>query len=84
MDENSSLMNGFGLETFLIDAGLKSLVQELVKGQTQNVIELEFLVGKESITMHSVKKGGTFEKSSWIFLFKGKELTSSLSESGEQ
>jgi hypothetical protein len=34
--------------------------------------------------MHSVKKGGTFEKSSWIFLFKGKELTSSLSESGEQ
>ena len=64
VDENSSLMNGFSLEAFLVDACLKSLVQELVKGQTQDVIELEFLVGKESITMHSVEKGGTFEKSS--------------------
>lgn len=40
MDEDSSLMDGFGLESFLIDPSLKALVQKLVDGQTQDVIEL--------------------------------------------
>ena len=33
--------------------------------------------------MHSSKKGSTFKKSSGVFLFKSKELTSCLSEFGK-
>jgi hypothetical protein len=34
--------------------------------------------------MHSVKKGGSFKKSSGIFLFECKELSGCFSESGEE
>ena len=34
--------------------------------------------------MHSVEKGGTFEQSSGIFFFEGKELSGCFSESGEE
>ena len=34
--------------------------------------------------MHSVKEGSSFEKSSGVFFFKGKQLTGSFSESGEK
>lgn len=33
--------------------------------------------------MHSVEKGSTFEESSGVSLLKSKQLTSSLSEAGE-
>ncbi len=44
MDEGSGLMNWFGLETFLKDSGLESLIKKLVKSKTQNVIEFEFFL----------------------------------------
>lgn len=34
--------------------------------------------------MHSVEEGGTFEQSSGIFFFEGKELSGCFSESGEE
>ena len=33
--------------------------------------------------MHSSEKGSTFEKSSWIFFFKSKKFSGSLSEFGQ-
>lgn len=47
-------MDGFGLEAFLIDPGLESLVEELVDSQAQHVIQFEFLIGEQTIPMHSV------------------------------
>ena len=44
-DQDSGLVDGLGLESFVEDSGLKSSVQEFVNGQTQDVIELELLVG---------------------------------------
>jgi hypothetical protein len=84
VDKNSGLMDGFSLEAFLVDPSLDSLVQELVEGQTQDVIELELLTSEQTITMHSVQKGSTFEESSGVFLLKSQQLTGSLSELGEQ
>lgn len=84
MNEDSGLMDGLGLESFLIDSGLETLVQELVECETQDVIELELLTGEQTVTMHSVEEGSTFEKSSGVSLLKSEQLTSSLSEAGEQ
>ncbi len=77
-------MDGLGLETFLVDPGLETFVQEFVDSQTQHVIELEFLVGEETIAMHSVEEGGSFEESSGVLLLKGEQLSCGLSELGEQ
>ena len=47
-------MDGFGLEAFLIDSGLESFVEEFVQSETQDVIEFEFFIGQESVSMHSI------------------------------
>ena len=65
-------MDALGLEAFLINTGLQSLVQEFIEGQTEHVIELEFLIGEETISVHSSEKGGSFEKSAGVFFFKSK------------
>ena len=61
LDDSSGLVDGFGVEGILGNSSLQSAVQELVKSQTQNVIELKFLIGEETIPVHSSKKGSTFE-----------------------
>jgi hypothetical protein len=67
-NQNSSLMDGLGLESLIEDSGLESSVQELVRGQTQNVIEFQLLIRQESVSVHSSEKCGTLEQSSRIFL----------------
>ena len=76
-------MDGLGLESFVENSSLESSVQNLVYGKTQDVIELELFIGKETISVHSSKKGSTFEKSSWVFLLQSEEFSGSLSELGE-
>ena len=84
VDQDSGLMNGFGLEAFLINSGLESLVEEFVDSKTQDVIQLELFVREETISVHSIEEGSTFEKSSGVFFLKSEELTGSLSELGEE
>lgn len=76
-------MDRFGLEALLIDSGLESLIKELVESKTQDVIEFEFLIGEETISMHSVEKGSTFEQSSGVFLLESEQLSGGFSELGE-
>ena len=83
VDQHSCLVDALRLEAFLVDTGLQSLVEEFVEGQTEDVIELEFLVGEETIAMHSVEEGSTFEKSSGVFFLEGEELSGCFSELGE-
>ena len=83
VDEDTSLVDGLGLEAFLIDPGLQTLVKELVDGETQDVIELEFLTSEEAIAVHSVEEGSAFEESSGVSLLQGEQLTGGLSEAGE-
>ena len=84
MDEDSGLMDGLGLEAFLVDSGLDTLIEELVEGKTQDVIQLELLVGEQTVSVHSVEKGGSFEESTRVFFFEGEEFSGGLSESGEE
>lgn len=64
LDDSSGLMDGFGVEGVLGDSGLKSAVEQLVQGETQHVIELEFFSGEEPVSVHSSEKGGTFKQPS--------------------
>jgi len=68
----------------LINSSLQSLVQKLVQGETQNVIELEFLIGKQAISMHSVEESSAFEQSSGILFFESKQLSGCFSEAREE
>lgn len=83
VDQDSGLMDRLGLEAFLIDSGLKSLIKEFVDSETKDVIEFEFLIGKEAISMHSVKKCRSFEQSSFILFFEGEQFSGCLSEFGK-
>jgi len=84
VNEDSGLMDGLGLETFLIDSSLQSLVKEFIDSKTQDVIELELLVAEEAVSVHSVEEGSSFEESSGVFFLESEELTSSLSKLGEE
>ena len=84
VDQDSGLVDGLGLEALLVDSSLEPLVQEFVDGQTQDVIELELFIAEEAISVHSVEEGSAFEKSSGILFLESEELTSGLSEVGEE
>jgi hypothetical protein len=77
-------MNRFGLEALLVNSSLESLIQEFVGGKTQDVIELKFLIGEKTISMHSVEEGSTFEQSSGVFFLEGEQFSGCFSEPGEE
>jgi hypothetical protein len=84
VNQHTGLVDALGLETLLVDAGLETLVQELVDGKTEHVIELEFFIGEETIAVHAVEESSSFEESSGVLFLKGEQLTCSLSELGEE
>ena len=84
VNQDTGLMNALGLEAFLINSSLESLVQKFIDCQTKHIIELEFFITKETVSVHSVEECGTFEKSSGIFFLKGKQLSGGFSELGEE
>ena len=84
VDEGTGLVDALGLESFLVDPGLESLVEEFVDCETEDVIEFEFLVGQQSVFVHSVEESGAFEQPSGVFLLEGEQFTGCLSELGEQ
>jgi len=84
VNQHSSLMDALGLEALLIDSGLQSLVKELIEGETQDVIQLKLFIGEQTVSVHSVEEGSTFEKPPGVFFLKGEELPGCLPEVGEQ
>ena len=83
LDNASGLMHRLSVECILGNSGLESAIEEFVESQTQHIIEFEFFGGEETISVHSSKEGSSFKQSPWVFLFKGEEFTSCLSEFGE-
>lgn len=82
-DDNSCLVDGLGVEGILGDTGLQSAIEKFVQGQPKHVIELELLIGEETISVHTTQQGSTLEQSSGVFLFKSEQLTGCLSELGQ-
>jgi len=83
LDQDSGLMDRLGLEPLLINSSLQSLIEDLIYGQTQNVIQLELFIGQESVSAHSSEEGSPFEQPSGVFLLQSKKLSGSLSEFGK-
>ena len=71
------------MEGVLRDSGLQSPLEEFIRGESQHVIELEFLSGEQTIAVHPPEEGGTFEKSPGVLLLEGEEFTGGFSELGE-
>jgi hypothetical protein len=84
VDQNAGLVDGLGLEALLVDAGLQTLVQELVDGETEHVIELQLLAGEETVAVHSVEEGSAFEESAGVLLLQSEQFSGGLAEVGEQ
>ena len=84
VDEDSGLMDALGLEAFLVDSSLEPLVEEFVEGETEHIVEFEFLIAEETVPVHSVEEGSTFEQPPGVLLLKGEQLSGSLPELGEQ
>jgi hypothetical protein len=84
VDQHAGLVDGLGLEALLVDPGLDALVQELVEGEAQHVIELELLPGQQAVAVHAVQQGGSLEQSSGVFLLESQQLSGRLSELGQQ
>jgi hypothetical protein len=83
VDEDTSLVDGLGLEALLVNAGLQPLVEELVDGQTEHVIQLELLSSEQAVAVHAVEEGGSFEESPGVTFLEGEEFSGCLAEAGE-
>lgn len=81
-DVDSGVVDRLG-HASLEDNGLKSSLEELSGGKSENVIEFVLTLLEETELDHSLDKGFTFEDSLGISGVKGKELSGSLSDLGE-
>ena len=83
VDEDTGLVDRLRLESLLVDAGLQSLVEQLIDGETEHVIQLQLLAREESVAVHTVEEGSAFEKSPGVALLKSEQLSGCLAEAGE-
>ncbi len=81
-DVDSGVVNRLG-HSSLEDNGLKSSLEELSGGKSENIIEFVLTFLEETELDHSLDKGLSFEDSSGIVGVEGKELSGSLSDLGE-
>ena len=58
-NENASVMDGVS-EVTCLDLGLESSLKELSSGQTEDIIELAFVVFQETKSDHSADEGLTY------------------------
>jgi hypothetical protein len=73
-DENTSVVDGLG-ETKLVDTGLETTLQEILNLQGQDVIELHAGLVEDTDTYETANESISFEKSLWVLLLKGEQLT---------
>ena len=81
-DQHSGVMDGVR-KLSLGNQGLESSFHELTQGQTEDVIELLFVLLQESKLDDSLDESVSLEGSSGIGLVQGHELSGSLSHLGE-
>ena len=81
-DEDASLVDGLG-ETTLEDEGLESSLEETGNTQTQYVIELVLVLGKDAVVVEAAEESSSLEDSLGVMLVQGKQLTGSLSHLGD-
>jgi hypothetical protein len=73
-DQDTGMVDGLG-ETELVDAGLKTALQEIIRLQGQDVIELHAGLVEHTDTDETANEGISFEETLGVFLVKSKKLT---------
>ena len=76
-DENTGVVDGLS-ETKLVDAGLKTTLQEILNLQGQDVIQLHAGLIEDTDTNKTTDQGVTFEESLGVLLVKGEQLTADI------
>jgi hypothetical protein len=81
-DKNTGVVDGLG-ETLLVNLGLQTTFKQLLGGKLKNEIEFELIIGKETVTAHTTKKGSSLEDALRILGVKGEQCTGNLTELGK-
>lgn len=82
LNENPGLVDGLG-QPLLVNLRLETSFQQLLSSQLKHVIELEFIIGKETIPGHPTEQGGTLKDPFWVLGVQSQQSTSSLSKLGQ-
>lgn len=78
-DEDTSVVDGLG-KTELVDASLKTALQEVLDLEGQDVIELHAGLVEDTDTYETADEGVTLEEALGVLLVKGQERTAVKSE----
>jgi hypothetical protein len=81
-DKDTGMVDRLG-ETLLVNLGLQTTFKQLLGGKLKNEIEFELIIGKETVTAHTTKKGGSLEDTLGILGVKGEQCTSDLTKLGK-
>lgn len=73
-DQDTGVVDGLG-ETELVDASLEATLKEILDLQGQDVIELHAGLIKDTDANETANEGVTLEKTLWVLLVQGQELT---------
>jgi hypothetical protein len=73
-DENTGVVNGLG-KAKLVDASLKTALQEILDLKGQNVIELHAGLVENTDANETANQSVTLEKALWVLLVQGQKLT---------
>jgi len=82
LDEDASVVNALG-QTELEDQSLQTPLQDVLGGQGKDVIELGLTLLEEPESIHTSHQGVCVENSLWVVLWKSEQLSSGLSQLGE-
>lgn len=82
LNEDTGVVDGLG-ETELVDASLKTTLQEILNLQGQDVIELHAGLIKDTDTDETANEGIAFEETLGVLLIKSEELTVRMLETVE-
>lgn len=80
--ENTGVVNAL-CQTELENQGLETALQDIRGGEGQDIIELVLIFSKETVLEHAAEEGLAFEETAGIFLVKGKQITSTSTDLGE-
>ena len=82
-DQDASVVDRLGLVHLFADDGLQAALHELVKSQTEDVIELSLTLLEQTELDDSSDESVTLEHSLGVLLIKSEQLTGGLTDLGE-
>lgn len=81
-DQNAGMVDRLG-KTLLVYLRLETSFQQLLRRQLQDGIQLQFVVGKKSVSAHPTQQGGTLEDSFGVLGVQREESPCGLAELGK-